>query len=83
MIELYDNHIAVIARAESWSVSLLQFHIEGKISSDVFILTRCFCKNVVSELYHFSPLARNAFLRWVMMYKQKTKEEYIVKEVEL
>jgi len=83
MIQLYDQRIAVIARAETWTVSLVQFSVAGDIMSDVFIVTRCFDNDIVSQLYHFSSVARRMFLQTVTYFQRETGEQYSVDRVEL
>jgi hypothetical protein len=83
MIPLYDTQISVLVRSSQWTVSLLQFHLQGDIASEVFLLTHS-CNGVVtSDLYHFGSVAKQKFHHWISFYSLLYEEGYVVERVEL
>ena len=71
------------ASSSLWSVSLLQFQIAGEIPAELFILTRCYDNERVSELYYFLPIAKRLFFQWVHQYHKETGLDYTLKGVAL
>lgn len=82
MLHLHP-YLGIQAAAAQWSVSLLRFQIAGTIPFDMFILTRDYNNERVSDLYYFSPVAKKAFYQWVQKYTQETGLEYTLKGVAL
>jgi hypothetical protein len=81
MIQLYDTRVSVLVRGDSWSVSLVQFCIQGDIDADVFLLTHRCDDIVASDLFHFVSCARQQFLDWVEFYSLLYGENYVVERV--
>ena len=78
-----DKHSAVIARASSWTISLLRFQLSDQFSTPLFIITKTYQYKRESELYYFSPIAQRAFQRFIAEYQRETGELYVLQIMEV
>ncbi len=83
MLQLYDKHACCVARGDGWSVSFVQFCLHGDIDINIYIITRSVFDNSVSELFHFSSVAKRTFLRYIAEFQALSTAKYIVECVDL
>ena len=80
---MLSSFLGLHANSDNWSVTLLHFQIHGDLPFDLYILTRYYNNERVSELYYLYPIVKKVFFQWVHKYHVETGSEYVLKGMTL